>query len=572
MTSLCKNISLSLSLVSLLFVMGACDSFLEPERDNVYDEETLLKHPSKAEGVLLGAYSDLPGSTSFTDVATDNAVSNNNGNSYRKIVNGELTAENDPFSVWAESYTAIATLNHFLSDIVENVVWSSSSDWKNEHFRTRLTAEARGLRAFYYIRLLEAHAGVGTSGTLLGVPMVMESVTPEEGRQIPRSTYDDCVTMILEDLAYAEENLPMVFSDAVDETFGAGASDNTEYIAVYGAHFSNRFSAIVAKMLKARLLYSAACPAFNLTDDQTKWESAAEAAAEVIDFHGGLAALAPDRVEYYRSETNTDVLWRKSFSNINSWESNNFPPSMYGNGRVNPSQNLVDAFPAANGYPITMTESGYNPQTPYAGRDPRLGKYILYNGAQFKGTAINTVNDTQDGVDAIANKSTRTGYYLRKMMDEGVNLATGNVTTTRHFVTLLRYTEAYLIYAEAALNAYGATGKGENDYSATDVIRAIRSSAGIAQPDGYLAGITDEADLMKLIRNERRLELAFESDRYWDIRRHKDLAAMKEVAKGTKDGGMTFLNIENRMFDDYMIYGPVPYKEAQKGIEQNEGW
>lgn len=552
--------------ISIPFLAG-CNDFLAPDRDNVYDEEILLKHPGNAEGVLLQAYSILPGCTDFTDVATDNAVSNNNGNSYRKITNGELTSSNNPLSVWGDSYKAIAVINHFLDDIVGNVQWSEESEWKNENYRIKLTAEARGLRAFYYIRLLEAHAGIGTSGKLLGVPMVMTSVDTEEGAAIGRSTYDECVNLILGDLEYAEKNLPMQWGE-----MPADVENASEWEAVYGSRFKNRFCGIAAKMLKARLLYNAACPAFNPDDDPAKWEAAADAAAEVIDYHGGVNGLAADRVEYYKSENCSDILWRKNYSNINSWESNQFPPSMYGNGRVNPSQNLVDAYPAANGYPITDPASLYDPSDPYAGRDPRLGKYVLYNGSVFKNVTMNTINDPQDGVDAIANRSTRTGYYLRKLMSEDVSLVTGNTATSRHFVVLLRYTEAYLIYAEAACNAWGADGKGTHAYSARDVIAAIRSTAGLAQPDNYLASIAGDDELLDLILNERRLELAFESSRYWDIRRHKDVNAMTVTATGTKDGGLTTVDIETRVFPEYMIYGPIPYTEEQKGIEQNQGW
>ena len=561
-----KNWKYILFSISIPLLAG-CNDFLSPDRDNVYDEDILLKHPGNAEGVLLQAYSVLPGSTEFTDVATDNAVSNNNGNSYRKITNGELTSNNNPLSVWDASYEAIAVINHFLDDIVDNVRWSEESEWKNENFRIKLTAEARGLRAFYYSRLLEAHAGVGTSGKLLGVPMVMTSADTEEGAAIGRSPYDECVDLILADLKFAEENLPVEWG-----SMPADVGNAAEWEAVYGSRFKNRFNGIAAMMLKARVLYNAACPAFNPDGDKAKWEAAADAAADVIDWHGGIAGLASDRVEYYKSENCSDILWRKNYNNINTWESNQFPPSMYGNGRVNPSQNLVDAFPAANGWPITEPASLYDPSDPYANRDPRLGKYVIHNGSVFKNVTMNTINDPQDGVDAIANRSTRTGYYLRKLMSEDVSLVTGSTATSRHFVVLMRYTEAYLIYAEAACNAWGADGKGTHAYSAKDIIAAVRSTAGIAQPDSYLASITGDDELMELILNERRLELAFESIRYWDIRRHKDMEAMTATAAGTKDGGLTAVDIENRVFADYMIYGPIPYTEEQKGIEQNQGW
>ena len=170
--------------------------------------------------------------------------------------------------------------------------------------------------------------------------------------------------------------------------------------------------------IKARALYNAATPAFNLDGDLGKWAEAADAAAALIDAHGGLGVIHPGRVEFYLDENCSDIIWRKSIFTGHNWETDNFPPSLYGNGRVNPSQGLVDAFPDAAGYPITDALSTFNPASPYAGRDTRLQKYILYNSAPFKTSVINTVDDSSDGVGRIARRSTRTGYYQKKFMED----------------------------------------------------------------------------------------------------------------------------------------------------------
>lgn len=550
-------------------LLAGCNNFLKPDKDNVYDDG-ILKYPDKAEGILLSAYTNLPGGVNFTDVATDDAVSNNNGNSYRKIANGEWASDNNPLSVWNNAYESIAYCNHFIDKIVDNVLWSET-EWVNANYKIRLTAEARALRAFFYIQLLEAHAGVGTSGRLLGVPMLMNDL-PFDQVQLSRPPYDECVAAVLEDLDFAAQNLPMEYANA-----GADVENASDYNQVYGVRNKNRVCGIIAKMLKARLLYNAACPAFNLDGDVTRWEAAADAAAEVIDYHGGLAGLKPERVRYWNfnkndNSNNSDLLWRKNFYNANAWESDNFPPSLYGSGRVNPSQNLIDAFPAANGWPVTEAQSGYDRYNPYSGRDPRLEYLVVRNGSILKDKAINTVDDLSDGVDKIANESTRTGYYLRKLLNDASNLTPGSTANSRHYATLLRYTEAYMIYAEAACNAWGMSGKGSHNYSAKDVLAELRKTAGLAQPDEYLESITSDAGFLALVGNERRIEFAFEGFRFWDIRRHSDVSAMTETARGTKDGGLTSVDVEQRIFEDYMIYGPIPYSETLKGLEQNAGW
>ena len=133
----------------------------------------------------------------------------------------------------------------------------------------------------------------------------------------------------------------------------------------------------------------------------------------------------------------------------------------------------------------------------------------------------------------------------------------------------------FLIYAEAANEAWGPDGKGTYTFSARDVIGQIRKRAGIAQPDKYLASITTTADMRTLIRNERRLELCFEGFRFWDLRRWK--ADLTEPAKGVNISAdnltFTFGTVENRPFTLNQIYGPLPYQEVLKSnLSQNAGW
>ncbi len=141
----------------------------------------------------------------------------------------------------------------------------------------------------------------------------------------------------------------------------------------------------------------------------------------------------------------------------------------------------------------------------------------------------------------------------------------------------MRYTELFLIYAEAANEAWGPDGTGPNAYSARDVIAAIRQRAGIAQPDDYLASITSQEDMRELIRNERRLELCFEGFHFWDLRRWK--SDLTEPARGVNINkprtAYNVVEVEARVFDNtYMHYGPVPQTEVVKYSEliQNEGW
>ena len=188
---------------------------------------------------------------------------------------------------------------------------------------------------------------------------------------------------------------------------------------------------------------------------------------------------------------------------------------------MSPSQNFVDAFPMKSGYPIGADGSGFDERNPFENRDPRLAQYVIYNGMVFKGSVINTADHPSNGINR-TEYSTCTGYYLRKFTNESVSLETGNVVPAIHFNTLMRFTEAFLIYAEAANEAWGPTGTGPNTYSAKDVMAKLRETAGLDQPDAYLASITSRSAMQRLIRNERRLELCFEQVRFWDVRRWKE--------------------------------------------------
>jgi hypothetical protein len=323
-----------------------------------------------------------------------------------------------------------------------------------------------------------------------------------------------------------------------------------------------------------------------------KYEDAANYAAEVLDKIGGVEGMDPTGWTWYANtkeinglangECPKEVLWRGEKSENNDWEKDNFAPSLEGNGRINPTQNFVDAFPMANGMPITEDGSGYKADDPYANRDPRLAAYVLYNGCKegVNDTEINTaVDGTKDGINKEVGKSTRTGYYLRKLLRQDVNLDPNKTTKQHHYTPRIRYTELFLNYAEAANEAWGPTGKGSHNYSAYDVIKALHKRAGVGNE--YLESIkTNKEKMRELIRNERRIELSFEGFRFWDIRRWNLVDEMKAEVYGmsisTVDGEKkyTVVPVDTRNYKDYMIYGPIPNTEMLKfdQLQQNMGW
>jgi hypothetical protein len=557
-----KVISSCLLVVAFLFT--SCEDLLEPSPDNQRDIDFILEGARFGEGLLLNAYSNLPNVYPFDEAATDDAVSNLLGAGFKRMATGEWSSQFNPVSVWNDHYQTILYINLFL-DLVDDVEWSWESAERNEMFAERFTGEAYGLRALYYTELLRAHGGLGSDNEMLGFILLDEYVEPAIlDPNLPRSGFDECVQFIVDDCDRAIAILPM---DYVEQT-----ETNEQF--VWGEQNKNRITARHAMAIKARVLLMAASPAFNTAGTASKWEDAADAAAELLTEIGGVAGLSPTGLRWYLNQNDPEIIWRKDVENILTWESQNFPPSMFGSGRNNPTQNFVDAFPMNDGTPIA--ESGaYDPSNPYANRDPRLAAYVVYNGNTIGTNVINTnVEDITNGLNK-TELSTVTGYYLKKLMNEAVRLNPGSQNSRVHFYTLFRYTEMFLNYAEAANEAWGPDGDPEGyGFTARDVIGAIRERAGIIQPDAYLATVTTKEDMRDLIRNERRIELSFEGFRFWDIRRW-DLP-LNETAKGMSiEGGVhTVIDVEVRDYDAHMKYGPIPYRETliNTSLVQNKDW
>lgn len=569
-----NSIKVYIGLMLLGFFIGACE-MLEPGLDNQDGYDRILKDPAFCEGLLSDAHMRLPTAYSFNEVATDDAVSNENANVYRRMATGEWSSQFNPFNStdqgWAPSYASIYNINYFLT-VVDKTQWSHLSEVRNNYFKKRFKGEAYALRGYFYSQLLTNYGGIATNGNLLGVPLITKALVMSDNWKIPRSTYQECFDQIISDYDSAISLLPYKWADI---------PDSVDYNKVFGSQNINRISGESVRALKVRITLHAASPAFNGGNnyDQTKCESAANLAGQMIVEKGGIAGLPPDGVVFYDADndiTNPDILWRNNYANSNTLERDNYPPTLYGYGRINPTQNLVEAFPDKDGYPISQSTI-YNENDPYQNRDPRLKKYILTNGATLRSTVINTSADspTNDGLNKLPERSTRTGYYLLKFLRVNVNMNPSGTTTARHFYTHVRWTELYLAYAEAANEAWGPDNGGTFPFTARDVIAAIRQRAGITQPDNYLASITSKADMRELIRNERRLELCFEGFRFWDLRRwNSDLT---ETARGVSIIGGVYddaLEVESRVYSSDAVYGPIPLNDILKypGLLQNKGW
>ena len=591
-----------------LLAFCSCDDMFEPADENNRQEDAMYEESKYAHGLLIYGYDRLPYiTTTQTDIATDDAVTNT-ANDYWYMTTGTWASDKDPMSQWDKCKDGIQYVNLFLSK-VDKVKWAPSSASKQQMFIDRLKGEAFGLRALLYYYLLQSHGGYADDGVLYGVPLL---TTPEDGSSDfnqPRATFAECVQQCFADCDSAMVLLPADYVDidnnnAIPAKYQALGANYSNYNLVFGNKARNLLSGKIAEAIKAQIALLAASPAFREQSGVTSAE-AAVLCGNVLKRIGGLDGFDKDGSIWYKNKTKLDpsasempeILWREDRHKNADQERENFPPSLYGNGRVNPTQNLVDAFPMRNGRPITDAQSGYDPKNPYANRDPRLDDDVIYNGVTFRkqmiitGTYPNPLNESFDNLNYIST-STRTGYYLKKLLRDDVSPLSSSLIEQQHIYPRIRYTEIFLAYAEAANDAWGPktdpTGFG---FTAYDVIKAIRERAGLATneigvalPEGdvYLEECaSDQAKMTNLIRNERRIELCFENKRFWDLRRW--LLPINEMVRGVKidrneetsELTYTIFDVEERVFDNsYQCYGPIPKNEVLKwsNLIQNKGW
>jgi starch-binding outer membrane protein, SusD/RagB family len=566
------------ALVTLFGLFTSCE-ILEPGDDNIYDLDDIRSVPAFAEGILLAAYRDLPTSHNNFNLsyASDDAVINDPTSNIKTVVSGGWTSNSNPFRAWNSAYESIFYLNYFLEEM-NDIEWYWENARTDSLFAVKLKAEAHALRAWNYFHLLQAHAGKGTNGEMLGVPIVdkvLETTEPSD-YEIPRSSFNDLVEFIIEDCKKARDVLPVRWTNT---------NDPDADIAI-GNIMVNRINGMASLYIKAKTLLYAASPAFS--DGTYTYQMAAEAAAEIMNLNAGLSSVNSANnslLDFYSNpvvanyqRAHREVLWySRRISGGQSWERSNYPPSLYGNGLTNPTQDLVNAFPMADGTPVPASK--LNSANPYSDRDPRLRKYILYNGSQFKmgsdTVIINTTAGSQNAVGSTNNFATKTGYYLKKFMNvDNVNLDPTVNSGGVHYYTYVRYSDVLLMFAEAANEAVGPDGN-IGGYTARGVINALRDRVGITS-QAYVNGL-DKAGMTELIRNERRIELCFEKQRFWDLRRWNLIEDMNKPVHGVQvssDGNTySYFQVESRVFPAHQIYGPIPYDETLKySLIQNEGW
>ncbi len=563
-----------ISLISIL-VLSSCSDFLETEANQEMPTETAMESRDYFLGFLNQAYVGLDTRMNFSyEAATDNAISNRETVNSSKAARGGISLTANPLgNTWTDNYFQINSLNWFIEHMIIDstqlfptpVRFDINPEVSMQIFERSL-GEAYFLRAWYQFDLLKKYGGVAADNKAYGFPISTTYIEFIDNLDLPRNTYQECVDRIVADCDSAYKYLPLQYAGGGDQIPDGLLED------------SGRASGIAALALKARTLLYNASPAFNRNSDIELWKEAALAASQAIQ------AIGDDELMPFSSYFNKNNLNNGNFSNNDlffrgpivandlSLERENFPPRAFGgNGKFNPSQNLVDAFPMADGYPKGESPSyTYNPDIPIRSRDPRLRRFIGMDGQGFAGITLDTQAGGEDAFGSDQNAS-RSGHYLKKLLDSSVSLEPGKQVRTTRAVFFLARPELYLNFAEAAVEATGSPDDATYGFSAREMLEKVRERA-LGDADAYLQTIADKDDFVELLRNERRIELCFEDFRFWDQRRWSTGADDKSYVNTPAYGIYSEEPAEVRNYAS--IYMPLPFSEIVKAnnLVNNVGW
>lgn len=560
-----KTKNILLTILSAL-VLTSCNFLDYDETNGLKTKEDIYKYFGQSKQMLTNIYGYLPQdlgviNLAMRDCATDDAEYGASYSPVQDFTNGNWSPINTIDTQWNNMYSGIRAANSFIVDIAQTDFSRYEHDLSYANWMAQLKYfpyEARVLRAFYLFELARRYGDI---------PMPLTALTAEEANSIQKTSFENVINFIVQECKECAHELPDTYANVPGTEIG-------------------RVTKGFALAIRSKALLYAASELHNPTMNKDKWKTSAQAALEIIE--ANIYELS--KKESANSlDSKEVVLYRSNGANA-SFELVNFPTRLVFGERSGatatfPSQNLVDAFETINGYPITLTEDGwqckdpnFNIKEPYANRDPRLYRAVLTDGASFKGTNIETFTGGKDDAPVTAGGSP-TGYYLRKYIQETTNFEPDKKVTNKHFWVIYRYAETLLTYAESMVEAFDNPAYTDQTFtlSALDALNQVRVNAGMP-----IVTATDKTGFIQKLRNEWRVEFAFEDHRFWDIRRWKIGSDTQKELYGVSiqkqaNNSKTYQRIlyKARKWNEQMYLYPIPQAEIFKNpnlLPQNNGW
>ncbi len=533
-----------LTLLSAL-ALASCN-FLDTKVDVMPTWEDVERTRYRAFDFGMTPYGYLRNGFTYIDNNIDAAMSDeaeqtSSSSNVQLFNNASWNAVSNPDDIYENNYTGIRAVNFFLDyttgykQMLAKDRDTISSSGKHLYYlelerMAFLRAESKVLRAFFYFDLVKRYGDV---------PFLTEVLGNDDKLDLPRTPYTNIINYSVEEIDAALDSLQVDWKQ-------------------YNVALDGRLTRGAALALKSRMLLYAASPLFNENNDTQKWVEAAKAAYDVI------------RSNQYRLSNNYQSLFLEANSindneiifsirggQTNQMERLNYPIGTPGGASgITPSHNLVAAY-EYKGIPVA--------DNPYANRDPRLAYSIVTNNSQWNGRTINISPGAMDS--RLSSNTSKTGYYLKKFLNPQLNLLQDE-SKMRNWV-VFRYAEILLNYAEAMNEAYGPDDNNGNTLSARQAINLVRKRAGVEMPDVVA---TTKEEMRDKIKHERRIELAFEGHRFWDLRRWKDAETVLNqpllgVRADYQDGNYVYttFEVERRKFIAPKMYKyPIPQVEINK--------
>jgi hypothetical protein len=548
-----KNKKINIWCLSLLclfttgiFITGCDDNFLTKNPYDKISEASFWKTENDAFLALTGLYRVGGGDDEgdhwafrglyFKEQMSDNAFGTSPSDMRENVINGK----NDPLNsvvrgIWRSSYNKITKTNYFLENVHKVNM--------NEQKKGEIIAEARFIRACYYFYMSQYWGSI---------PLVTKVLTVREANSVTRAPKETVVNFVLTELTEAARDLPV-------------SRPNSEHGRVVKA---------AALAFKGRLEMA-----------EKKWADAANTYKSIIDL--GVYSIDSRYKELFlvAGENSPEIIFtiKKLEGNIGSPVLQQLGPRLIdGYAQMTPLNSLVQAYECIDGKPINESPL-YDPQNPWEKdgvryRDPRLYYTVLLpNYSKYKGKLYVSHIDSLNAPDRMVIRNNQTGYGLLKHVDEGFS---GNIASYGGDNCVVRYAEVLLSYLESKLEAGDPITQSLLDQT----INLVRGRAAVKMPP---VTVTDKVVLREILKRERRIELAFEGIRFWDLLRwniahielNKEIYGIKVCSSGSGCNYVTdsegHYYIYKRGFRESVDYNwPIPQGEIDinSNLEQTPGY
>lgn len=540
-----------------LLTTTSCD-FMDCDESDNYTLQEIQGSYNRVKQFVTSIYGYLPSDFCNThgamlDATTDDAIHVYESSAIQRIVNGTWSANYTVDDKFAYYYNAIHDANYYLTTLsgLTFDTWENGDDyqdWMQNYDNYQY--QVRFLRAYFYFELVRRYQNV---------PLITKPLSQTETNQIEPSSAKEVLKFIINECTEIAPKLPIKSTSIAQAENG-------------------RATRAMAMALKLRAALYAASPLYNTNGDNAKWTEAAKASHDIIASAGELGLGLDTYANLFKSKNynSKEVILCRPTGTSKTFEQANYPMGVTGgNTTTCPTENLASAFEMKDGRAFDWNDPTMKANQ-YKDRDPRFYLTIVHNGMLWP--AKKAVDISEGGANGLPlTNATTTGYYLRKYVDNSISFEAGSTTAaTHHNWILFRYAEVLLNYAEAMIHVNGNCDYKDATYtmSAREALNAVRKRAGIPE-----VAACSQDEFLTRVKHERRVEMAFEGQRFWDLRRWKNLDETKNIYAVRithHDGVLSYEKtlLSERSVSNKLYFYPIANVELfkNKKLVQNSGW